>query len=138
MKKMYKKIFIFIGFLILLGAKFTFAATSYENVQNVSLTVLVDMLSRALSILISLSTVAFALYVIYGGVKMSLAWGEPKNFESAKNSLFWTAVGFCIVIGFFAVLRIVFGLVGGPTLSPSAPFEGIKTGIEDLQQIIGK
>jgi len=95
--------------------------------------------SRVLNIAIASSSVVFALYVIYSGVKLSLAYGDAKGFEAAKWSLTYAVIGFGIIMAFFVILRIVLNLFGvGEFKEASSIFPKVEEGIGVFDTLIKK
>jgi len=83
-----------------------------DSTENTPVTALFCPAFKVVNILIISSSVVFGLYVIYSGVKLSLAWGESKNFDGAKWSLTYAVVGFAIIMLFFVIFRLVLNLLG--------------------------
>ena len=117
MTRTIKSLFLFL-FLFVLYSPLSLAAIDCSrnfiegSDHNTPLEAMLCPASKALNYAIAASSVVFALYVIYAGVKLSLAWGDPKGFDSARNSLTYSVVGFGIIMGFFILIRIALNLLG--------------------------
>jgi TRAP-type C4-dicarboxylate transport system permease small subunit len=107
--------------------------------ENTSIASVLCPASRVLSLAVSAAGAIFAIYVVYAGVKLALAWGDPKGFEAAKWSLTYSIIGFAIILGFFTILRLVLGLFGasGPS-DPNNPFSEAESGIKLFENLIQK
>jgi hypothetical protein len=67
------------------------------------------------TILFFFAGVAMLLYVVYGGIEMMLARGEPKAIQAAKEKITNAIIGMIIVFTAYWVVQIVgqiFGLKG--------------------------
>jgi hypothetical protein len=67
---------------------------------------------RVVNIAILGAGAIFVLMLLYGGVKLTLALGDPKGFEGAKNTITWAVIGFLIIIGVISILFIASRLFG--------------------------
>jgi hypothetical protein len=47
----------------------------------------------AITVIVGLFNVVFALMVVYAGYRMTYARGEAENFNKAKSILIWSVVG---------------------------------------------
>lgn len=69
-------------------------------------------LIKAINVLVFASTLVFAAMLGWGAIKMSLALGDPKGYEAAKNTMFYAFIGFCVVVFSFVILNIVSRIFG--------------------------
>lgn len=77
-----------------------------------SIVSIVDMVGKALNILVFACGAIFIAYLIFGAYKFVTAQGDPKGIAGAKQSLTHSVIGLCIVIGVFAINSIVVGILG--------------------------
>lgn len=105
------KILMFLSLLFLV-MPFTFAMDCSQNfidstTEYTSITALLCPVLRIVNILLYSAGAVFAIYVIYSGVKLSLAWGDSKGFDGAKWSLTYAVLGFVVILGFFTIYQVV-------------------------------
>ncbi|HLC93489.1 MAG TPA: hypothetical protein VJG85_00565 [Patescibacteria group bacterium] len=84
--------------------------------------------------------VIFIIMVIYGGIKLSLSFGEPKAFAAAKATWTWAFVGFGLIIGVFALMFIttnLFSLDYTGKFDIVRPFDGVATALAQFMCAIG-
>jgi len=109
------------------------------DMRQVPLTVILCPVVKLLNILIIASAFIFAIFVIIGAVKLSLALGDPKGYEAAKWSLFYSLLGFAIILAFFSLLRIIVGLFApGASIfeGVNSPFSAIQEGFSQFNRFI--
>ena len=103
--------------LNLMLSKFALVSCVYaldpESLNSVGSVVhIVDMVGKALNILVLSCGAIFIAYLIFGAYKFATAQGDPKGIAGAKQSLTYAVIGLCIVIGVFAINSIVVGILG--------------------------
>ena len=102
---------LFTGFFI------CFAAGGNEDAPP--LTDIVSIMGRILNIAIGIAGIVLVIMIAYGIWKSSLATGDPRGLEGAKQTWTHALYGFFIVIGAFTLVVIISGILG-ISLLPSA------------------
>lgn len=90
---------------------------------------------RVFNFVILAAGVAFTVMIVYGGIKISTAVGDPKAMEQGKQTWVYAVVGVAVVLGFFTIFFIILGLVGvggGCFSSPMAPFDCAQNSINEF------
>jgi hypothetical protein len=71
--------------------------------------------------------------VVYGGIKLSMSFGDPKAFEGGKTTWTYAVIGFAVVLGFFLILAIVMGILGSTYYTtPDSFFTELQSRIRDF------
>lgn len=70
------------------------------------------VLTRILNILIVAAGGVLVIMIAYGIWKSSLAAGDPRGLEGAKNTWTYALYGFFVVVGVFALTMIIEGVIG--------------------------
>jgi small-conductance mechanosensitive channel len=71
-----------------------------------------SILVRIINILIISAGAVLVGMIAYGVWKSSLATGDPRSLEGAKSTWTYALFGFFIVVGAFAIIMIVEGIIG--------------------------
>jgi len=88
---------------------------------------------RIFNVAIYVVGAVFVIMIIYGGIKISMSFGDPKGLESGKLTWTHAVAGAAIVVGFFAIILIITNLLGIKTFpNPFSAFEQIVTAITKL------
>lgn len=143
MKKGLKKIKSYliplISFLYILAyGIFTAHAINYKygDLDNPYPTDFLVPLARVFNAFIIFAGVVFVVVVIYGAIKISMSFGDPRKLEGAKGVLTYAVYGLAVVLVFFIGVALVATAFGIPFLqtfsSPDAIFEWIAQGIEEF------
>lgn len=89
--------------------------------------------SRIINGFLLVAGVVFVIIVVYGGIKLSMSFGDPKAFEGGKTTWTYAVIGFAVVLGFFVILLIVMGVLGiTHYTSPDSFFAELKTAIDQF------
>lgn len=129
MKKAFKTFSTYaLVFLVLLNLQASFFAAHAQQVEafcasvNIidpenppSVAAMICPLVRILNILFFAAAAVFAIMVAYGGIKMNLAMGDPKGFESAKLTIFYAFMGLFVCLGAGTIVIILSNLLGVTT-----------------------
>lgn len=105
-----------------------------EGADPPTLAQIVCPFARVLNIAILAAGAVFVLMLLYGGIKLTLALGDPKGYEGAKNTMTWALLGFLVIIGAVAILFIATRLFG-IQFDITNPFALIA---EEIQTLVGK
>ena len=91
------------------------AANGEQNQsQDCTLSNLFQGVIKIVNFLIGSATLLAIGYVLYGGVRMILARGNPSAFEAAKDTMFYAVEGLIIVLLAYLIVNfILFFLSGG-------------------------
>lgn len=73
---------------------------------------LVCIVARIVNVLLLSSGAVFVIVIIYGGIKLSIAQGDPKALEAGKDTLTQGVIGFLVILFLFALLYIGGNLLG--------------------------
>jgi len=90
---------------------------------------------RVFNFIILAAGVAFTVMIVYGGIKISTAVGDPKAMEQGKQTWVYAVIGVAVVLGFFTIFFIILGLLGaggGCFSSPMAPFDCAQNSINEF------
>lgn len=63
--------------------------------------------ARVLSVVLTLSGIAFFVMILLGGYKYLTAGDNPKNAEAAQKTLTFAVIGFVLVIASWLIIQIV-------------------------------
>jgi hypothetical protein len=89
---------------------------------------------RVIDILLVSAGGVLVVMVAYGVWKSSLATGDPRGLEGAKSTWSHALYGFFIVVGAFALIVIVSGVIGVSSKS-GGWFPGLSNSINELLQL---
>lgn len=108
--------------------------------QNTPITDLVVLAGNLFNVAIRSAAILLAILIVFGGVKLATSLGDPKGFESAKKIFTYSLIGFLVIVFFFVFIRVIFSVIGieEDFLNPSAPFNRLIEGIEELDTLIRK
>lgn len=78
----------------------------------VTLSSIVNFLVQAL---FAIGSIAAVCYLIYGGIKWIISGGDKAGVEAARNHIVAAIVGLIIIVGTFAIISLVYSVLGlGP------------------------
>ena len=82
---------------------------------------IVCILARVINALLLSSGAAFIIVIIYGGIKLSIAQGDPKALGAGKDTLTQGVIGFLVILFLFSLLYIGGKLLGveGTGITPN-------------------
>jgi len=70
------------------------------------------ILVRIINVLMMSAGAVLVTMIAYGVWKSSLATGDPRGLEGAKSTWTYALYGFFIVVGAFAIIMIIEGIIG--------------------------
>ncbi|GDX62259.1 hypothetical protein LBMAG33_5690 [Candidatus Levyibacteriota bacterium] len=76
---------------------------------TVTLASIVNFLVQAL---FAIGSIAAVCYLIYGGIKWIISGGDKAGVEAARNHIIAAIVGLIIVVGTFAIISLVYDVLG--------------------------
>uniref|UniRef100_A0A7C4TJ69 Uncharacterized protein n=1 Tax=candidate division WWE3 bacterium TaxID=2053526 RepID=A0A7C4TJ69_UNCKA len=91
--------------------------------DGTSISQIADVLARTFNIVLFGAGAVFIMMVLYSAYKYSMALGDPKMLDGAKQSLTYSIFGLLVVVGFFFIVSFVanyLGLATGVLTNPSA------------------
>lgn len=95
---------------------------------------IVCSLARITNILL-LSAGAFLLIMLLiGGLKLSLAHGDPKGMQAASGTWTYAIIGFFVIVGSITLLTLVGKLIGW---NYTSPFDSLQTAIIKFTTMVG-
>lgn len=74
-------------------------------------------LGNIVNALFALSAIAAVILIIISGIRLLLSGGESEKVGKAKKSLFYSIVGFLIVLSSFLILRVVSFITGAECIN---------------------
>jgi hypothetical protein len=99
---------------------------------------IVCVVGRLLNIALLFVGLVFIAVIAFSAWKLSLAFGDPKGFQGARNTWTYAVLGGLIVVGVFAVSLILANFFGIPgIITPQFLVERLETGLIDLMSISG-
>lgn len=99
---------------------------------------LADAFARIFNLVLLGSGAVAIIMILWSSYKYSMAFGDAKALEGAKQSLTYSIFGFVIVLGFFFIVSFTanyFGLAKGTLLSPASV---MKSNLNKLQNIVNQ
>ncbi len=67
---------------------------------------------RVFNLLLILAGAVLLIFIVVGAIKMATAMGDPKGLKSSYDTWVYAVVGAFIVLGVFAIFRIINNLFG--------------------------
>jgi len=67
---------------------------------------------RIVNVVVGVAGVLLIALIVFGGIKLSMSFGDPKGLAGATLSWTWMVIGFLIIVGFFVIYMIVVNLFG--------------------------
>lgn len=133
LKNYFKSLSIFLFYFLFGTLQFVQGSNTISDLENPYAGDIVVPFARILTLIILLSGAFLIIMIVYGAIKLSMAFGRPNEFDGAKKTFTAAFIGFCIIVGFFAFWRIITGALGISSFSsPSAVFDAIRSAIENL------
>ena len=68
-------------------------------------------------------------YLIMGGIQYISSGGDKAQAEAARNRITYALIGLVIVVGSFAIIKLVESFFGLSILNPKLPEQALKIGI---------
>jgi hypothetical protein len=60
-----------------------------------------------IQVLVTLSGVVAAVFIVWGGIGYITSSGNPENLEKSKRTIFYAAIGLTITLGAYVISNIV-------------------------------
>lgn len=77
-------------------------------VNNIpTLSCLPVLLNNVITALVTIAGIVAIFFIIYSGFKLITSGGDPKQVETAKNSLVYAILGLFVVFLSFAIINII-------------------------------
>jgi hypothetical protein len=80
---------------------------------------IVCLLVRIINVFVLVAGLALLYMILWGALKLTMSYGDPKGFMGAQNTWLYAFIGFLIVIGFFTAYVVLANTLGLPTPSPT-------------------
>ncbi len=77
-----------------------------------------NLVHNGLSLLLIVSFVIALIWIILNGLRFILAQGDEKTVASAWTQIYWTLIGMLIIMGSFAIIKMVETFFGVSVLNP--------------------
>ena len=104
--------------------------------QNPSLDQLSGILGRVFNTLVYASGVVLVAMIAYGIIKSSMAAGDPRGLEGAKQTWTYAVYGFFVIVLFFSIFLIITRALGISSLSsPGSILRNIFGSINSLLSV---
>ncbi len=71
-----------------------------------------DVIGKLILWLLGIIALVATIMIVYAGVMFVFNAGNEKRVTQAKNTLIWAIIGLVVSIGAFALVNIVFGVLG--------------------------
>lgn len=65
------------------------------------------LLNNVITALVTIAGIVAIFFIIYSGFKLITSGGDPKQVETAKNSLVYAILGLFVVFLSFAIINII-------------------------------
>jgi hypothetical protein len=79
--------------------------------------------ARVINIFLLSSGAFLIIMLLFGGVKLAMAHGDPKGMQAASGTWTWALIGFFIVVGAITLLTLVGKLIGWEYQDPLATLQ---------------
>jgi hypothetical protein len=76
---------------------------------------IVILIDDLVSLLSTIAAVAVVGFIIYAGLKMAMAKGDPKKFEEGKQMLKMAIIGGVVIFGVGVIVSTIAGFAQNPT-----------------------
>ena len=76
-----------------------------------------SLIRNGLIFLIMVAFIVDLIWIIFAGYRFIFAGGESKNISSAWTSIYWGLLGMVIILGSFAIIKLVETFFGVTVLS---------------------
>src|SRR3989344_1232121 len=80
-------------------------------------TFVASLIRNGISLLIITAFVVDLIWIIFAGFRFIFAGGESKNISSAWSQIYWGLLGMAIIMGSFAIIKLVETFFGVTVLS---------------------
>lgn len=110
-------------FLILSLSSIALGADGEDSFNNIN--DLRPIIENVFNIAVLSAGVVLVGAIAFGIWKSSLAGGDPRGLEGAKQTWSYALYGFMVIVLFFAIFSIAQSLLGIPVLKPSDLLDGL-------------
>jgi len=90
-----------------------------------------SIIANILSVAVTVAGLVLVVMIAYGVWKSSMATGDPRGLEGAKQTWTYAVYGFFVVVGFTAIIMII-GKLLGINLSPSGFLGNVSGAVNSL------
>src|SRR3989304_4151769 len=66
-----------------------------------------SLIRNGISLLIITAFVVDLIWIIFAGFRFIFAGGESKNISSAWSQIYWGLIGMVVILGSFAIIKLV-------------------------------
>src|SRR3990167_6635760 len=80
-------------------------------------TFVASLIRNSISLLIIAAFIVDLIWIIFAGYRFIFAGGESKNISSAWSQIYWGLLGMAIIIGSFAIIKLVETFFGVTVIS---------------------
>ena len=80
-------------------------------------TFVATLIRNGLTLLIIVAFIVDLIWTIFAGYRFIFAGGESKNISSAWSQIYWGLLGMAIIIGSFAIIKLVETFFGVTVIS---------------------
>lgn len=89
---------------------------------------------RILNVLMIMAGVTLVVMILFSAYRYASSTGDPKAIQGAQNTLTYAIIGFVVIIGVYALIRILASIFGlDPTSVVGAgPFNSLIDALNDL------
>jgi len=74
-----------------------------------------ELVNAVLDWILNIALVLMPLLLVWGGMTFITAAGDPSKVETAKKIIFWTIVGFAVVLLSKSLIGVLQGLIESPS-----------------------
>lgn len=121
------------SFLFLLCSVFFSLKSTYAEIDPPSLEEEAQpIIERVFNIAFISVGIVLVAVAAYGIIKSSLAAGDPRGLEGAKQTWTYAIYGFAVIVLFFAIFAIAQRLLGIPVLTPKELLDNVFDAITSL------
>lgn len=126
--KIFRNVFLFVLFISVSSFFVVFAVEvdppGLEDAQSV--------IERIFNIVFASVAGVLVAVIAYGIWKSSLAAGDPRGLEGAKQTWSYALYGFAVIILFFVIFAVAQRLLGIPVITPKQLLDNVFYAIESL------
>ena len=120
-----------------LGFGSVYAGGESTTVDTTRLSGMFVVLSNILTIAVTLAGVVLVIMLAYGVWKSSMALGDPRGLEGAKQTWSYAIFGFFVVAGVFVIFNIIANIFGITSLNPMNFVRNLSSAVQELVNATG-
>lgn len=75
-------------------------------------TTVITLVRNGITLLLIISFVVFLIWTMIAGLRFIFAQGDSKSVGQAWSSIYWSLIGMVVVVGAFAIIKLVEGFFG--------------------------